>query len=167
MSGIVIRVMRDGDVPDLALIFHRAVQEGAAGHYDQAQRDGWSPSVPSNAGWAARLVGFTVLVAEAGGAPVGFVAMDGAGLVDLLFVRPDRARQGIGAALLARATAAAREAGLVQMTAEASALSAGLFSKAGWRETGLRERGEGAGRVTNRLFARNLGPSPLPATGVS
>jgi putative acetyltransferase len=158
MAGVSsgLRPMQDGDVAALALIFHRAVQEGSAGHYDQAQRDDWSPAVPSTAGWAARLEGFTTFVAESGGVPVGFVATDAQGLVDLLFVRPDQARRGIGTALLAQATEAARAAGLRRLTAEASALSEGLFRKAGWQETGLMPRGAGAGRVVNRLFARNL-----------
>lgn len=153
---ITLQLMQDGDVPALALIFHRAVQEGAADHYDQAQRDDWSDAVPSTAGWAARLTGFTTFVAKRGGEPVGFVATDAGGLVDLLFVAPEHARQGVGGALLARATAAAQAAGLRHLTAEASALSEGLFRKAGWRETGRQERGAGAGLVINTLFALDL-----------
>ena len=44
-----------------------------------------------------------MLVAEADGAPVGFVAMAHGNFVEHLYIHPDHQRRGIGSALLERA----------------------------------------------------------------
>jgi hypothetical protein len=86
-----LRRARIGDAGALALIFHRAVQEGTAHLYTQPQRDDWSPECPTEAEYVDRLDGLTTFVAEIEDTPAGFLAMDGA-LIDLLFVRnrPER-----------------------------------------------------------------------------
>lgn len=151
---IGIRPYRTDDAGALAAIFHDAVQVGSAGVYDQVQRDDWSPSCPSAEAWRARLDGLTTMVAEAGGVPIGFVSMDMAsGLFDLAFVRSDRARLGVGGRLYAAIMAEARARGLAAFTVETSPLSEPFFRARGWRQTGTRTRGEGAGRVTTVLLA--------------
>lgn len=155
---ILIRHWRDEEAGELALIFHRAVQEGAASVYSQPQRDDWSPRCPSAEGWRDRLRGLSTLVAkEEDGGVLAFMSINLAdGELDLAFTLPEHARRGTGRVLYRATEAEARAAGLTRLTAEASALSEGLFLSQGWHRTGTRDRGEGEARITTTLMAKDL-----------
>jgi GNAT superfamily N-acetyltransferase len=154
---MILRPSRPGDAGALAAIFHRAVQIGAAGHYSQAQRDGWSPDCPTPEVWAHRLEGLTTIVAEIDGEPQGFLSMrDDDGLIDLLFVAPERIGLGLGFALYCRALDHCRARGLGRLHAEASSLSRDFFRRQGWVETGQRNRGRGRARIVTTLMACDL-----------
>ena len=96
---IDIRPYRGSDAGDLALIFHDAVQRGTGNHYDQAQRNAWSPRCPAPHDWARRLAGGQTIVASTGGRSVGFMSWQEDGYLDLMFVHPDFMGRGIGDAL--------------------------------------------------------------------
>jgi len=155
---VIVRRFRPDDAGALGLIFHRAVQVGAAGHYSQAQRDGWSPMCPTAAEWTARLKGLTSFVAEIGGAAQGFLSMrDRDGLIDLLFVAPEHLGRGLAFALYGAALEHARALGLPRLHAEASDQSRSFFLRQGWAETGRRNRGRGAARIVTTLMACDPG----------
>ena len=154
---MILRPARPEDAAALALIFHRAVQEGAAGHYSQAQRDRWSPACPTAADWTRRLRGLTTFVAEIDSAPQSFLSMrDRDGLIDLLFVAPEHLGRGLAHALYSEALAHARALGLPRLHAEASAQSRAFFARHGWVETGQRNHGRGPGRIVTTLMYCDL-----------
>jgi len=125
--------MRPDDLPHLCRIFHDAVHEGAAADYDAAQRRAWAPAVPDAAHWADRLAYQTVIVAEAEGAVAGFMTLRADGYLDLAFVAPGLAGQGIGSHLLAAIEAEASRRGLDLLTVQASLSARPLFERRGWR----------------------------------
>ena len=160
MTPSRVRAYAPADAGALALIFHRAVQEGAATVYDQAQRDGWSPALIETAAYARRLDGLRTLVAvDAAGRPIGFLTFDPADHIDLLFVAPERIGSGVAFALYRAAVAEARARGIARLTVEASAQSHAFFLRQGWHETGERiVRGQGAAAIENRMLARDVTP---------
>ena len=76
-----------------------------------------------------------VIVAESGGAVVGFVGVDGEGYVAALFVADEARGQGVGASLLAAAKAL-RPEGLTLWTFAANAGARRFYARRGFVEAG-------------------------------
>lgn len=130
--SLTLRRAVDADAAPLAKIFHRAVQIGAAGAYTAEQRNAWSPEPPKADVWLQRLQGLTTLVAEQDGVIAGFMSLRDDGYLDLAFVDPKFARQGIGQALLEAVADEAQKLGLTRMRTEASLVARAFFERSGW-----------------------------------
>ncbi len=116
-------------------LYHRAVQIGARGHYDQAQRDAWSPRVPApTLARCRRLAEAHTLVALAGDEIVGFMSLTPAGHLDMAFVAPDRMGRGVAGALHDQLLQDARLRKLRRLTTDASLLAHRFLKRRGWRE---------------------------------
>lgn len=115
-------------------LFYRAVQIGAAGFYDQAQRDVWcaTPPEPTPAR-NARLAEATTWVALTDGHLAGFMSLEHDGYLDMAFVDPDHMGQGVAVALHDHLIQSARNAGLDQLTTHASHLARRFFARQGWQ----------------------------------
>lgn len=87
-----IRAWQPHELPQLSQIFLRAVHETAIQHYSPAQIAAWGQV--DEAQWRQKLASSVVLVAEVDGMIIGFITAVGH-YIDLLFVSPDYARQGI------------------------------------------------------------------------
>lgn len=117
--------------PDvLGHVMWRAIHEGASA-YSQAQRTAWLPAPPSGDAWAAKLAGQVVYVAEAQGAPVGFVTRAGA-YVDLAYVLPDWQGRGVFSALYPVVEAEARTMGQSRLWVHASLMAQPAFLAQGF-----------------------------------
>ena len=96
---LTIRPCVPADAPALRRIFYDAVHTACAADYTPAQLDAWAPKDYDPAAWAETLFCRTVLAAERDGALLGFGSVGPDGYLDLLYVRPERQGQGLGAAL--------------------------------------------------------------------
>ena len=96
---LTIRPCVPADAPALRRIFYDAVHTACAADYTPAQLDAWAPKDYDPAAWAETLFCRTVLAAERDGALLGFGSLGPDGYLDLLYVRPERQGQGLGAAL--------------------------------------------------------------------
>lgn len=130
-----LRPARPGDGPALRAVFFAAVHGGAATAYGPEERAAWAPSPEPTPGWEDRLLGITTIVAEARNRAVGFMALAPDGHLDLAYVAPEWIGRGVGAALHAEIVAAARAAGLMLLTTEASLVARPFFARLGWHET--------------------------------
>ncbi|WP_333501827.1 GNAT family N-acetyltransferase [Kluyvera genomosp. 2] len=92
-----IRAYCDDDFSALCRIFQRAVREIARQHYSPAQINAWAQV--DDARWRQKMADSLVLVATVDETPVGFVTAVER-YIDLLFVDPSYARQGVASALL-------------------------------------------------------------------
>ena len=113
-----IRAYRDSDLPLLCQIFLRAVRETASRDYTPGQIAAWAQVDETR--WRQKLADSIGLVAVVNSQPVGFITAIGTH-IDLLFVSPDRARQGIGGALI--------EALCVQYPAQILTVDASITAK--------------------------------------
>lgn len=113
-----IRAYRDSDLPLLCQIFLRAVRETASRDYTPGQIAAWAQVDETR--WRQKLADSIGLVAMVNSQPVGFITAIGTH-IDLLFVSPDRARQGIGGALI--------EALCVQYPAQILTVDASITAK--------------------------------------
>ncbi len=80
-------------------------------------------------------------VAEDGGSPVGFYALDldrSPSEIVAMFVAPERIGSGVGAALFAAAVDAARDAGVTTLVVESDPNAEGFYRSRGARRIGER-----------------------------
>ena len=135
MTETLIRRFRAGEGVALGQLFHRAVQEGAAGAYDAAQRDAWCSAPPQGPEWEARLAAIVTLVAWQGDTPVGFMSVDPAtGHLDMAFVLPRVKGTGVASMLLGLLERCARRRGCDRMTSDASEIARRFFLRHGWQD---------------------------------
>ncbi len=127
-----IRRGRADDIPALIDILWRGVHEGAAPRYSAQQCRAWMPVRPTPEGFAIRLAGQAVFVAELDGVPTGFMTLRGDGCVDFAYVVPEARGTGTADALLAMLVNHARISGIGTLTARASDMARPFFARHGW-----------------------------------
>lgn len=127
-----VRPYRPEDREGCWLVFYRAVREGAAGFYDEAQRAAWAPEpLPALDGHDKLLAGWT-FVAERAGRVSGFMTLEPSGHLDMAFVLPEEMGQGTAGAIHAAVLAKARAEGLARLTVQASHLARRFLTRQGW-----------------------------------
>lgn len=127
-----LRPYLPSDAPVLAGIFRDAIDVLAADDYDDAQREAWAGQADDEEAFGARLAGMLTLVGVVGGAPVGFASLRGKEHIDMLYVHPAAAGQGIGALLLGALEKLAGARGAQTLTADVSDVASHLFQKLGF-----------------------------------
>jgi putative acetyltransferase len=120
------------DAPLLAEIFRASIEELTAEDYSEAQRGVWAAAADDEATFGARLAQGLTLVATLGGSVVGFVSLKGADHLDLIYVHPAVAGQGIGALLCDAVERLATARGTPRLTADASDSAVGFFEHRGY-----------------------------------
>ncbi|MCB1915823.1 MAG: GNAT family N-acetyltransferase [Rhodocyclaceae bacterium] len=161
MTGSNLRLRRwHGQAPEALLdLLRRAIRQSARSCYSAEQIDAWLSTVPDEASWARRLADADVIVAGVDGRLAGFVALRSPGVVDLLFVEPDFARQGVGRALLAAALSRAHDRRWWHLECHASLLARPVFEAAGFRVLARQHVPRGPCRLTNFRMVAEL-PRP-------
>lgn len=127
-----IRDYRAEDAAPLALLFYETVHSVNLADYTPAEVQAWAPTVPDTAYWHGRLSQGIAVVAEDDTGPLGFCLLEPEGCVDLLYVRQDAVRRGVGSALLERIEALARGLGLTRLWTEASRTAKPFFARHGY-----------------------------------
>ena len=121
------------DAGVVAQIFRDAIEELTNEDYDEAQRAAWMASADDEARFAKRLAAQTTLLALRDGEAVGFVSLKGNELIDMLYVRPEIAEEGIGRFLVAAIETLARGRGAKTLNVDASDTALPFFEKLGFK----------------------------------
>ena len=131
---ITVRPFRAPDTAAREAVFFRAVREGAAGFYDEAQRRDWAPDDDGAEGedLGTKLLAQSAWVSEEDGAVTGFMSLMPGGHLDMAFVLPEVMGKGHAAALYEALLAHARRAGLPRLTVHASEYSRRFLQRRGW-----------------------------------
>ena len=95
-----LRPFLSSDVTDCAAIFRASIEALTADDYDDDQRRAWAAAADDAAAFGARLGKNLTLIATVAGQPVGFGSLKSANILDMLYVDPEFARQGVGAVLI-------------------------------------------------------------------
>jgi putative acetyltransferase len=101
--------------------------------YGPEQIRAWAPRVYPDAFWQRRFRRYAVLVAEDGGAVVGFVELGRTGEIDCSYVHHGHQHRGIGAALMAQVKREARSRGNTRLLADVSITAEPFFRRMGFR----------------------------------
>jgi len=120
------------DTPMLAAIFVAAIEELTAEDYSEAQQQAWAAAADDEEEFGKRLASELTLIATLQNSPVGFAALKGADHIDLLYVHPGAAGQGVGSMLCEALEKLAGGRGAKALTVDASDNAEGFFKKRGY-----------------------------------
>jgi putative acetyltransferase len=132
MSAAVTPALRPflpADTPVLAAIFAAAIQELTGDDYDETQQEAWASVADDEEEFGKKLAGELTLIATLKNAPVGFASLKGKDQIDMLYVHPGAAGQGVASVLLEK-LAGAR--GAKNLTVDASDNAQEFFKKRGY-----------------------------------
>jgi putative acetyltransferase len=120
------------DTPVLAAIFVASIEQLTGDDYSEAQQEAWAAAADDEEQFGKRLASELTLVATLQNSPVGFAALKGADHIDMLFVHPDAAGQGVGSMLTEALEKLAGGRGAKSLTVDASDNAQEFFKKRGY-----------------------------------
>ena len=164
MSAVALRPYVPADAKRCAEIFRLSIEELAAEDYDADQREAWASRAEDEEALGARLAGALTLLAVIDGGIAGFASLKGGEEIDMLFVDPEYARQGVGRALVDALTKLAQARGAKRLTAEASEVAKPLFETLGFTAQKRNLVRVGDQWLANTTMTKTLGDDPAPPT---
>src|SRR6202453_5530995 len=120
------------DTPILAAIFVAAIEELTGEDYNEAQQEAWASAADDEEQFGKRLAGELTLIATLQNSPVGFASLKGTGHIDMLYVHPSAAGQGVASMLCEALEKLAGGRGAKSLTVDASDNAQGFFQKRGY-----------------------------------
>jgi putative acetyltransferase len=139
------------DAPVLAEIYQASVEELTGEDYSAAQQAAWASLADDVEAFGQRLSEGLTLVATIGGSVIGFASLKGNDHIDLLYVHPAAAEQGVGTLLIEALEKLAGARGARRLTADVSDSARDFFDKRGYaaqRRNTVELGGEWLGNTT-------------------
>lgn len=127
--SVALRPYLPADARRCAAIFRSAVEEIACEDYSEAQCAAWAAGADDEAAFGESLASMLTLIATQDGEPVGFASLKGADCIEMIYVDPEHARQGVGATLIDALEKLARARGATKLTADVSDTAKPLFDR--------------------------------------
>src|SRR5512141_1455484 len=127
-----LRPFLAADIPVLAAIFVAAIEELTGDDYSEAQQQAWAGVADDEEAFGKRLAGELTLIATLQNSPVGFIALKGPDHIDMLYVHPGAAGQGVATVLCEALEKLAGARGAKSLTVDASDNAAEFFAKRGY-----------------------------------
>ncbi|HEX9169970.1 MAG TPA: GNAT family N-acetyltransferase, partial [Roseiarcus sp.] len=124
----------------------------------------WASRADDETGFGGRLSAALTLLAVVAGAIVGFASLKEGEEIDMLFVAPEFARQGVGQALVDALTRLAEARGAKRLTTEASDVAKPLFERQGFTAQKRNLVHKGDQWLANTTMTKTLGADPAPPT---
>ena len=127
-----LRPFLAADTPILAAIFVAAIEELTGEDYNEAQQQAWASAVDNEEQFGKRLASELTLIATLQNSPVGFASLKGADHIDMLYVHPSAAGQGVASMLCEALEKLAGGRGAKSLNVDASDNAEGFFLKRGY-----------------------------------
>lgn len=127
-----LRPFLPADAPLLAEIFRAAIEELTSDDYGPTQQAAWASAADDEGTFAKRLADQLTLVGTLEGSPVGFVSLKGPDTIDMLYVHPALAGQGVATMLLDALEKLAAARGTARLIADVSDTAQPFFEKRGY-----------------------------------
>ena len=100
--------------------------------YTEAQQQAWASIADDEAEFGKRLAGQLTLIATLENSPVGFASLKGADHIDMVYVHPGAAGEGVASMLVEALEKLAGGRGAKSLTVDASDNALEFFSKRGY-----------------------------------
>lgn len=127
-----LRPFLPADTPLLAAIFVASITQLTSDDYSEEQQEAWAAAAEDEASFGKRLASELTLIATLQGSPVGFAALKGNDHIDMLYVHPSVAGQGVGAMLCDALEKLAGARGTTGLLVDASDTAVDFFRKRGY-----------------------------------
>ncbi|CAH1671949.1 GNAT family N-acetyltransferase [Chelatococcus asaccharovorans] len=127
-----LRPFLPSDLAVVAAIFQDSIEELTEDDYSEAQRAAWAERADGQ-DFAARLTAALTLVATIDGSVVGFASLKDNTHIDMLYVHPGFARQGVATLLCDAVEKLAVGRGATALTVDASDTARPFFDGRGYR----------------------------------
>lgn len=127
-----LRPFLPSDVGPLQDLFAQSIEHLTAEDYDEGQRLAWAGRAADKAAFGQRLASATTLVVMVNGKHAGFASLRDNNVLDLLYVHPHFAGQGIGRTLADALERLALGRGAKEITTEASDTAEAFFAARGY-----------------------------------
>jgi putative acetyltransferase len=127
-----LRPFLAADTPILAAIFVAAIEELTGDDYSEAQQQAWASAADDEEQFGRRLAGELTLIATLQNSPVGFASLKGADHIDMLYVHPGAAGQGVASLLCEALEKLAGGRGAKNLTVDAGDNAERFFLKRGY-----------------------------------
>ena len=155
-----LRPFLAADTPVLAAIFVAAIEELTSEDYSEAQQEAWASVADDEEQFGKRLASELTLIATLGNSPVGFASLKGADHIDMLYVHPSAARQGIASMLCDALEKLADARGAKTLTVDASDNAQEFFAKRGYVAIRRNTVTVGGEWLANTTMQKTLGGTP-------
>jgi putative acetyltransferase len=157
-----LRPFLAADAPLLAEIFRASVAELTGDDYSENQQEAWAASADDEEAFAARLTNALTLLGTIDGAPVGFASLAGTERVDMLYVHPAAAGQGVGSMLIDALEKLAAARGAARLTADVSDSAQDFFRRRGFVATQRNTVQLGGEWLANTTMEKRLAAKERP-----
>ena len=129
---LALRPLLPADTALLREIFRASIAELTADDYSAAQQEAWASAAADETAFGKKLAGELTLIATLEGSPVGFASLAGKDKIDMLYVHPAAAGQGVAAMLVDALERLAGSRGVAKLIVDASDSARGFFEKRGY-----------------------------------
>lgn len=127
-----LRPFLPGDTMPLRDLFAASIDELTADDYDDDQRIAWAATAEDADAFAKRLSEATTLVVHVDGEYLGFASLKANTQIDMLYVNPNYAGEGVGTALVDAIERIAQARGAASLTVDASETAVLFFEARGY-----------------------------------
>src|SRR3954454_10123254 len=127
-----LRPFLAADTPILAAIFVAAIQELTGDDYSKAQQEAWAAAADDEEAFGKKLGGELTLIATLQNSPVGFASLKGPDHIEMLYVHPSVAGQGVASMLCDALEKLAGARGTKSLSVDASDSAIEFFRKRGF-----------------------------------
>ena len=129
---LALRPYLANDTPLLREIFRDSIADLTDEDYTPAQQEAWASIADDEAAFGKKLASQLTLVGTLEGSGVGFASLAGGDKIDMLYVHPAAAGQGVGQLLLDALEKLAGGRGTPKLVVDASDSARGFFEKRGY-----------------------------------
>jgi putative acetyltransferase len=157
-----LRPFLSADTPVLAAIFVAAIGELTGDDYSTAQQEAWAAAADDEETFGTRLAGELTLIATLKNSPVGFASLKGQDHIDMLYVHPSAAGQGVASMLCDALEKLAGGRGAKRLTVDASDNAQPFFAKRGYVATQRNTVTVNGEWLANTTMQKTLGADAPP-----
>ena len=155
-----LRPFLPADAMALRDLFAQSIDELTVDDYDEDQRIAWAASAEDAAEFRSRLGQALTLVVQLDGEYLGFGSLKDNKTIDMLYVHPDYAGEGVGTALAEALEKIAKARGAEAVTVDASDTAVPFFERRGYVATQRNSVPRDDQWLSNTTMIKRLAESP-------
>lgn len=151
-----LRPYHPSDVVAMAELFYSTVHEANAAHYTEQQLDAWADGTPDLKSWNEKYLSTYTVVAEDSEGLLGFGNIDKSGYLDMLYVRCNALKSGVGSAICDELEGYALAFGAKTISVFASITAKPFFLKRGYEIISENSVKRNSQELTNYYMRKDL-----------